>query len=320
MPQTRKDFRTADSGLRCERVLSLFLILSGGRLHTAPELAKRFGVSIRTLYRDLDLLSAWGLPIEAFPGRDGGIRVLPGYAVDRAAFGRQELEAVAAAFGGVREAVGPAVAEGAGVKLEALLGRAAGRRPSWIRISLAPGGDDLPLIDLLRRAIEERSLVRLGYRDAEGRGSERHVEPTAVVYLWQGWYLWAYCRLRKDWRLFKLARIRDPKSLMERFDPRPEPSLDAWRTDWESSESELVRVRVSPTVRERVRESLGPGAEEKDGPAGSVVFRLPRNEWLLSLLLGLGDGIEVLAPESLRRELAARAERTAALYKSASRD
>jgi predicted DNA-binding transcriptional regulator YafY len=310
-----KDMDVRDSsGLRSERILSLFLILAGGRLHTATELAKRFDVSIRTLYRDLDLLSAWGLPIEAIPGREGGFRVLPGYAVDRAVFGKDELETVAAAFGGVEEAVGQAATEGAGVKLAALLGRAKGRKPSWIRVALAPGGDERPLIDLLRQAIEERRLVRFDYCDAEGRGSERSVEPVAVAYLWQGWYLWAYCRLRTDWRLFKLARIRKPKSLMERFDPRPEPSKDAWRTEWEEIEGERIRIRISPSIQARVQENLGTGSATKEDPGRIFDFQLPKNEWLYSLLLGFGDGIEVLEPEDLRCELAERAKRIAAIY------
>lgn len=317
MAKARRVRKPSEAGLRPERLISLFLLMAGGRLHTAPELSKRFDVSTRTLYRDLELLSSWGLPIEAIPGREGGFRVLPGYAIDRAILGEEELAAAAAALDGIETAVGggPAVA-GAGAKLEALLGRYKTRRRSWIRIALAPGGDERPLIELLRLAIEERRLVRFRYRDAEGRGSERRVEPVAVVYNWQSWYLWAYCRLREGWRLFKLARVEAAKSLLERFEPRAEPSEDAWRAQWESETEERLTIRITPAAIERVGESLGRGVGKIDEDGSRVVeLYMPRSEWLFSFLLGFGDDIEVLEPPGIRQELANRLDRGAKLYK-----
>ncbi len=318
MPETGDLRGRADPGLRSERILSLFLLMAGGRLHSAPELARRFGVSVRTLYRDLDTLSACGLPIEAVPGRDGGFRVVPGYALDRSVLGKAEIEAAAAALGSICEAVGDKAAESAERKLDALLGRRGDRRRAWIRISLAPGGDDRLVIDLLRSAIEERRLVRFRYRDAEGRETERRVEPAAVVYLWEGWYLWAWCRLRGDWRLFKLRRVSSAKSLLERFEPREEPSEDAWSAEWAGGGEEEVRIRVFPQALDRAGEYFGRDFGFPDsGGCRLLELRFPRNEWLFSFLLGFGDGIEVIHPPDLRSELAVRARRLAALYEKA---
>jgi len=288
--------------------------MAGGRLHTANELSLRFGVSIRTLYRDFELLSAWGLPIEALPGRDGGFRVIPGYAMDRSILGEGELAATAAAMGSIEAAVGDKASASAGVKLDALLGRLKARKSPWIRIALAPGGDERPLIDMLHESIEARRLVRFRYRDGEGRESERRVEPVAVAYLWQGWYLWAYCLLRKGWRLFKLSRIHTAKSLLERFELRAEPSEDAWRMEWEEDAGEKIRVRISPTALDRAQEYFGQNGKTAEAD-GSTIFdlRLPRNEWLYSFLLSYGDGLEVLEPSDILEELAVRAERIANL-------
>lgn len=313
MPRTRDDSPQEGQSLRAERILSLFLLLAGGRLHSAPDLARRFGVSTRTLYRDLDLLSAWGCPIESIPGREGGFRILPGYALDRSVLDSTELAAAAAALSGVREAVGGRDLDGAAVKIDALLGRPRNRRKSWLRISLAPGRDERRLVELLREAIEENRLVQFGYRDAEGRRTERAVEPAAVVYLWEGWYLWAYCRLRRDWRLFKLARIEGPKTRMERFEPRTEPSEDAWRSGGGGRTD--LRIRVFPSALARFEEELGRGFGTPDGRGGRVAdIRLPSGDWLFSFLLGFGDGIEVLEPPEVRMEMAERARKTAGVY------
>lgn len=313
MPRTRDDSPPDSPSLRAERILSLFLLLAGGRLHSAPDLARRFGVSTRTLYRDLDLLSAWGCPIEATPGREGGFRILPGYALDRSVLDRSELAAASAALTGIEEAVGDRGLERAAAKIDALLGRSRTRRSSWLRISLAPGRDERSLVELLRDAIEERRSVQFEYRDAEGRRTDRTVEPAAVVYLWEGWYLWAWCRLRRDWRLFKLVRIERPKTRMERFEPRPEPSEDAWRSVY-GRRTEL-RIRVAPSALTRFEDDLGRDFGIPDGRGGRVVdLRMPDGEWLFSFLMGFGDGIEVLGPPEIRAEFADRARKVAELY------
>ncbi|HOX13495.1 MAG TPA: YafY family protein [Spirochaetia bacterium] len=315
MTRTRDESAPDAPSLRAERILSLFLLLAGGRLHSAPDLARRFGVSARTLYRDLDLLSAWGCPIESIPGREGGFRILPGYALDRSVLDRSELAAASAALAGVEEAVGGRGLERAAAKIDALLGRPRSRRSSWLRISLAPGRDERALVELLRDAIEGRRTVQFGYRDAEGRRTDRTVEPAAVVYLWEGWYLWAYCRLRRGWRHFKLARIERPRTRIERFEPRPEPSEEAWRGGGGTRTD--LRIRVAPAALPRFEEDLGRGFGTPDGRGGRIAeLRMPAGEWLFDFLLGFGDGIEVLGPPELRAEFAARARRVAELYET----
>ncbi len=313
MPRTRDEPSPDAPSLRAERILSLFLLLAGGRLHRAPDLARRFGVSTRTLYRDLDLLSAWGCPVEAIPGREGGFRILPGYALDRSVLDRSELAAASAALTGIEEAVGDRGLERAAAKIDALLGRPRIRRSSWLRISLAPGRDEHALVELLRDAIEDRRTVQFGYRDAEGRRTERTVEPAAVVYLWEGWYLWAWCLMRRDWRLFKLVRIERPKTRIERFEPRPEPSEDAWRSGGGARRD--IRIRVAPAALSRFEEELGRGFGTPDGRGGRIAeIRMPAGEWLFAFLLGFGDAVEVLGPPELRAEFAARTRRVAELY------
>jgi predicted DNA-binding transcriptional regulator YafY len=294
--------------MRAERLLSLLLDLADGKTHSSAELARKFGVSVRSVYRDMELLSGMGFPIEAEAGRDGGYRVLPGFTFDRSVLGESELAAVAAALGGIERATGSGEAEAARSKLAALLGKAPARRKSWIRIELGQGERDRERIEVLRRAIDEGRLVRLRYRDAEGRTSERPVEPCAVVYLWQSWYLWAYCRLRDGFRLFKLSRVESVQGLMERFEPRPEPSENAWREAWESSPEVEVILEIVPEAGARSDEWFGP-QETTAGGGRLVRASFPENDWLLGFLLSFGEGLRVISPESLARNLAERARR-----------
>ena len=294
--------------MRSERLLSLILELADGKIHSAPEFALRFKVSLRSIYRDMELLSGMGLPIEAIAGREGGFRVLPGYTLDRSVLDRGELAAVAAALGGIGRITGDGKTGQAGSKLQALLARVPERQKTWIRIELGGGKRDKERIETLRQAIEEKRLILINYRDAEGAVTERRVEPAAVVYLWQSWYLYAYCRLREDWRLFKLARIESVQTLMAGFTARAEPSADAWREEWESRTPTRLKLLISPEAAARGDEWFETSLATPDG--GRIVdVELPENDWLLGFLLSFGEGLRVLEPEGVARALAERARR-----------
>jgi predicted DNA-binding transcriptional regulator YafY len=306
--------------MRADRLLSLVLALSDGRLHSATELSGRFGVGVRTLYRDMALLSSSGLPIESLPGREGGFSFAPGFTLDRSVLDEGELAAVSAALGGIEGAVGAGEAGRARSKLQALLARAPARRRSWIRIELAPERKDRSLIETLRGAIEEGRLLLLDYRDAEGECSERKVEPVALVYLWQAWYLWAYCRLREGWRLFKIARVSRARALMEGFAERPEPSEEAWRSQWESGEPGELLLAFSPGAAAKADESFARDSVARTAEGGRLVrVCLPLNEWLYGFLLSFGPGLRVLEPEGLAGEIAARARAIAENYSGVGR-
>jgi predicted DNA-binding transcriptional regulator YafY len=263
----------------------------------------------------MDLLSARGVPIETVNGREGGYRVMRGFSLDRSVLAEGEMAAVAAVLQGLSDSLGPAMSDSARAKVRALLGGMGERKRSWIRVELAPGQGDRVLLSILRAAIEERRIVAFDYVDAEGRATARTVEPSAVVYLWQSWYLYAFCRLRGDWRLFKLTRVRKAKGLMERFEPRPEPSETAWKDQWETTTPTPLVLHADSSGVARAEEWFGPDACQPDGTGGvEVRVSLPVNEWLFGFLLSLGLGVRVVEPAEIAREIASRARRIAECY------
>jgi predicted DNA-binding transcriptional regulator YafY len=303
--------------IRSERLLSLTQLLADGKTRSAPQLARRFGTSVRTLYRDIEMLGARGVPIETITGRDGGYRVLPGFTLDRSILTEGELAAVAAVLEGLGDATGNVHAASAMVKLRSLLGKVSPARRAWIRIELSPGTRGRQLIEILRSSIEEGTLVSFEYVDAEARATTRIVEPAAVAYLWQSWYLYGYCRLRQGWRLFKLNRVRKARRLRERFQPRPEPSETAWRDSWDSSPPVPILLRFRREARARAEEWFGPDCQTEP-ETGDVIARIdfPINEWLFGFLLSFGPDLRVTEPTEVAREIAARASRIAGRYEN----
>jgi predicted DNA-binding transcriptional regulator YafY len=291
--------------MKAQRLLSITMLLLGRECISAPELARRFEVSVRTIYRDLESLCEAGIPVVAHPGSGGGYGILRGYKLDKGLVDPAELGQAAAALSSLSAALGDRKMEGAAATLKALApkGVVAGRPvpENYVFIELAPVARDREKAGKLRAAIEERRLVRFGYIDAEGRRSDRSAEPAALVFAWQSWYLYAFCRGRGDFRLFKIARMADLEVELERFAPH-EVDLDArpWNKGWEEASSFVpcvIRFKDSARVSEHFEESSI--VEEPTGGA-SVRTYLPLNEWAVNFLLGLGIPFEIVEPEGLR--------------------
>ena len=172
-------------------------------------------------------------------------------------------------------------------------------------IDLLPWGrreEERRLVKQLEPAIAERRGARFSYASYGSPREEREVEPMTLVFKSYAWYLWGFCRLREECRLFKLSRIGDLRILLERFTRKPH----AYRRDerLEPPAWTKVRLLVAPALAERAWEWFGDSGTERD-PQGRlrISFSLPAGDWIVGALLGFGPGIEVLEPTSLRREL-----------------
>jgi len=291
--------------MKAQRLLSITMLLLGRDCVSAPELAERFEVSVRTIYRDIESLCEAGIPVVAYPGSGGGYGILRGYKLDRGLVDPTELGQAAAALSSLSVAFDDRRMGGTADKLKALAprGMVAGRPvpENYVFIELAPAKRVREKIGKLRRAIEEGRVARFEYVDAEGRKSARKVEPAALVFTWHSWYLYAFCRNRDDFRLFKIARIIELEVGPEKFAPHA-IDLDSrpWNRNWEESSPFvpcLIRFQDAARVSEHFEVS-----EITTEPSGSALVRtyLPLSEWAVRFLLGLGIPFEVLEPEEFK--------------------
>jgi predicted DNA-binding transcriptional regulator YafY len=307
---------------RTDRLMAILLEFQARGELRAEDLSRRFEVSVRTMYRDLQAISESGVPLIATPGK--GYRLLEGYFLPPLSF--TSAEAAVLALGGefVRTRVDPALgraAEGALSKLLGVLpheGRADVQR--WQRelafTSMRPGSDTPGLADL-RSAIREQRVVRLLYHTyRQAQAERRDIEPTRLIHLGDTWHVAAYCRLRQAPRLFRLDRADEVEVLSERFvlGSRHEPRASSLALPSGAGEA---RVRVDPAVERwlRERQSFLFLREEFDLKGPVFVYALRDEAQLLPWLLGWGAAVEVLAPASLRGRLAQ--EATAILAKHA---
>ncbi|MFR0838225.1 MAG: helix-turn-helix transcriptional regulator [Neglectibacter timonensis] len=300
--------------MQISRLFEIVYLLLERRSVTARELAERFEVSPRTIYRDVDALAQAGIPVYADRGQGGGIRLMEQFVLNKSLLSvkeRRELLASVQGMQAVREEEVQPLLE----KLSSLFGA---EREDWIEVDFSPwtsSGELGKYFQLLKEAILNRQVVCFSYSAANGSTVERTAEPHRLFFRGYDWYLLAWCRIRSDFRYFKLTRMRGLATLPEHFEKRNIPERES---AYEQPDSQIeLTVRASPRMAYRVYDEFPPDFWEKEENGSFLIrFAMPQNEWLYSYLLGYGPELEVIAPPQVREELLERAEKNLKNYKS----
>lgn len=299
-----------------ERLLALAMTLLYRRTVTVPTLAARFGVSERTIFRDLGLLDAAGLPLVSSPGRGGGIGLAKGFRLERQLFSEHALGVWSDSLRALSELAGDD-ALGADADLaEGLLPEGpANPSPIEVRWDHAATESVKPFLREAASAIRDARVLEIDYRDRGGESSFRAIEPLRLVHSGGTWYLQAWCRLRSDYRLFRVPRVRSWSPGKDRFDRmarlRDLPLFDPTDT---AAPVPVVRLAVtdpSPDLLDYLGDPpLIPGPDGRT----ELEIRWPVDGWLERWLCGQAPEVVVLEPEDLRAKVARRLEAAARAY------
>ena len=280
----------------------VYLLLERGNV-TAKELAGRFEVSERTIYRDVDVLSAAGIPVYTAKGKGGGIRLLPDFVLNKSVLSQKEQENILFGLQSLSAARYPE----AGAVLEKLRTFFRKEDPDWIDVdftSWGSGKEEKERFDRLRGAILSRRQVTFDYVSAAGKETKRTVEPVKLRFKGNSWYLQGYCLTREDYRTFKLIRMRNLQVTEHAFpeermiDLPIEPALSAI-----ANPLPMV-LRFSPAIRHRVYDEF-PSDCLTNNEDGSLTARVVfwESEWVWGYLLSFGGALTVLEPEWARKRV-----------------
>ncbi|MEU4826642.1 YafY family protein [Actinomadura sp. NPDC023710] len=323
--------------MRAARLISAVLLLQSRETMTAAELACELEVSERTVYRDMEALSAAGVPVYADQGRGGGYRLVGGYRTRLTGLTREEAEALFLSglpgpAGDMGRADALAAAE---LKVLAALPRALRDAPSRAnqRFHLdAPGwfgeSGPPPLLRDLARAVWDDETVELRYRRKDSEVT-RTAEPYGLVLKNGTWYLVARTGGgHRTYRVDRVAAVRPTGAFFRRdedFD-----LAGHWRVQAAAFVRSVLReeatVRLSPTGMRILRYAVEPYAARQAAAAagepderGWVVTTLPVESTAVAVseLMRLGPEVEILAPPELREWMAGNAARLAELYRTA---
>lgn len=289
----------------------LYLLIERGGM-TAPALAEKLEVSVRTVYRDVDALSAAGVPIYAERGKCGGVRLTEGFVLDRSLLSADEQDMILAALRGMQAA--DAVA--CGRMLERLGGLFRREAIDWVDVDFSAWGSDAverARFETLKQAILQRETVSFGYYSADGNRSDREIEPARLRFKGGNWYLQGFCLLRNEWRLFRLSRIEHLRPTGRTFLPHGAPPSELEPT---SCPQAALILRFTEQAGFRIYHSFR-REEVTHEPDGGFTVRTsyPDDGWILGFLLSFGPDVRVISPPSLGRALAEQAKKICELYK-----
>jgi len=308
-----------------ERLISIIYILMNKETVTAGELAERFEVSTRTIYRDIEALSIAGIPVYCRKGKNGGISLTEEFVLNKMLITKEEQQEILAALVGLQETE---VSDG-NREQETLkkLGEFFQTEPvPWVNIDLSDwSGLRKQMYEDIKRAILTRHVIEFDYYGQNRPMSHRVVEPVQLQFKEYTWYLRAYCRERQDFRTFKLFRMQRLCVQAETFVPKREPALlqkdevagkaeksvemhDSTRVELQTQEQEFpvtpltiwIDKKEAYRIYDRFDES-----ELEQLPDGNFLAHCayPLDEWVYSLILWFGPSAKVLEPEFIRDEV-----------------
>ncbi|MDO7787359.1 helix-turn-helix transcriptional regulator [Desulforamulus aquiferis] len=298
--------------LKLERLISILVILLRKERVQAKELAEMFGVSVRTILRDVDAIDLAGIPIVTYQGFNGGIGIAKGYRLDKSILTKDEMAAIITMAKGMAGALPDKNHEILLEKLKNTLSSAQVEnletKVNQLVIDLSPwrGNQSLKVKAAnIRRAIDSLKELNFIYTDSSGHTTMREVEPYSLVLKGQSWYLYGWCLMRRDLRLFKLARIKELTVTDKSYKPR-EISLE--QLPWEGNRQRPENMIKLELVFEQEFASLAEecfGEEVCKGDDGRIMVmaEMPENNWLYGFLLSFGTGVEVINPPHIRTKL-----------------
>lgn len=300
--------------MKIDRLIGILTVLLQNGKTTAPALAERFEVSRRTVMRDIDALCRAGIPVVTTQGGSGGISIMEGYKINQSVLTGEELEHLVAALKGLDSVSNTSNFERLMMKL-APEKDAVVSLPDSIVINLSSYHQESlsEKIPLLKQAIAGKHPVDFDYHYSKG-DMRRCIEPYFIEFRWNAWYVFGWCRLREDFRRFKLDRLWHPVILDAVYTPRPVPPR---QLNAEDAYPDTFRLKIlfDRSVRYRLTEEYGLHFYTET-PGGLLFeFGFSNKDHVISWVLGFGGKAEILEPPELRRELMAEAENTLRRYK-----
>ncbi|MFV0424569.1 MAG: helix-turn-helix transcriptional regulator [Bacilli bacterium] len=284
------------------RLFEIVYYLINNKQVTAKELASQFEVSVRTIYRDIDVLSAAGIPIYTESERNGGISLLDGFTLDKIIFSEVEKKEMLSSL--------QSLAATGNINNQQLLAKISSlfnvKYDSWFEVDFSRFGHttfDNEKFELIKHAILNNICIDIIYVNSYGIKSKRNINPLKFFYKSKEWYIKSYCSKSKDFRLFKFNRIIEIKLTKEIFIPTTYPRIDYEQT----FKYDKIILYFSKTIAYRVYDEFANMQITVQENGDLIVSAtMPQDSYLVSYLLSFGDMVEVIEPlhlkEILRKE------------------
>ena len=282
-------------------LLEITIVLLNRGSITARELAERFGVSTRTIYRDIDVLSAAGVPVFTNKGSGGGISLLENYTFNKVIMTGHERDSLLLALKTLQATRYPEI-DGILDKIGAVFRNAAAI--DWVQVDFSPWGsgpNDEDKFSDIKKAILNCNVIITDYINTEGVKSRRSIEPMRLIFKGEAWYLWGYCRKRRAFRTFRISRMKNLSIGEESFNRRPAESTENNESSEKLKQKVTLKLRFQPEVLYRLYDDYDEKMITRNpDDTYEVTVTYPEDEWVYGHILSYGSSVEVIEPEHVR--------------------
>lgn len=305
--------------MQIDQLFELVYVLIDKKQVTAKEMAERFGVSTRTIYRWVDALSVSGVPIYSQNGRGGGIAISEKYALDTKVLSDEERLAIVSSVKALNSLSGnPASVVNANIKAAEKISGLVEKDTDWLEVDFAPwspeGSSVRQVFGTLRDCILQKKQVIFDYYSGDGRMERRTVHPWKLIYKGQAWYLQGWCTTRKAERFFKLTRMQNldmtgrNANITHITTPQKIPE---YKPKLLTIKAKVYPQKISYLLDTFICSEVIP---HKDGSI-TVTFTVPEQDWIYELLLSFGPNMKIISPKQVKEKILQIAKDVQKIYK-----
>ena len=273
----------------------IYYLMENGK-STAPELAEKLEVSIRTIYRDIDIISSVGVPIYVTTGRNGVIQIDDSFVLDRLILSDKEKEDIITALKSV------SIVDDRNCdtlsKLSAIFNT---KNEDWLEVDFSRWGNkaqDNTMFQKIKEAIISRKMLCIVYANTRGEVIERVICPLKMVYKAKNWYIKSFCMNKSDFRIFKLTRIIQARDMEKNFSPMEFPQeKKEMKVNYEN-----VILRFPQRMAYRIYDEFEVDEIHQDDNGDFIICApMPIDEWLIGYLLSFGSKVCIIEPKYLKK-------------------
>lgn len=295
--------------MKYQIMVKILMLLLARRKATAREIADRYDISIRSVYRYVEELAVAGIPVDVARGRYGGITIADTYRLPVGYFTKEEYSAAVNALTAMSSQVSDEAVLTALEKLQRQIKSENADRSVSGSIIVDGGtwGDTKNFADKMsvcERAVEESLCLDIDYISRSGEHSRRIIDPHVLIFKQNVWYVYAFCHTKQDWRTFKIGRIKNARFTGKTFEKR-RITREEIPLNFRYRAEELAEIclEIEKDKLPDVEEWLGIDNIEPRGNKFIAEVAVPDDEGLVSKILGFGGGVKVLSPEQLKQRV-----------------
>lgn len=285
--------------MKNNRLFGIIYLLLSNETMTANELANYFEVSMRTIYRDIESLSELNIPIYMSKGKNGGIRLLDNYKLDKALLSGEEQDQILFSLQGINKL--QVDKNNIYEKMKNIFSR---NDENWFEVDFSVWDQSdvhKENFEIIKNAIIKKNVIEFLYFNSYGTYKVRKVEPLKLYFKYNSWYLCGFDVDKKDYRFFKIMRMKNLKLLEETFERKIINNLNL--RDTPSKIIKLV-LQIDKKLTYRVYDEFEDSCIKKlDDGNFIVTVEFPLSDWIYGYILSFGEFVKILEPEDVKNEI-----------------